>query len=80
MPTGNDGGILQFWTPSESRPNHEGHELTFAINDRSLRCSCEDAVCRLKNDWHVESHRQCKHGLAFANKVWPILKPALGAR
>lgn len=76
-PVGCDGAIVQFWTPSWSRPTHEGHELTLSIDKRTLHCSCEDSVCRGKNYLKVTALGHCKHCQAWIEHVWPILARAL---
>ena len=78
-PVGNDGGLLQFWTPSWSRPDHEGHEISLVLPDLSLSCSCEDSVMRTKNRRKPGDGHACKHCRKFSELVWPVIAQAVGA-
>lgn len=79
QPVGNDGGILQFHTDSWSRPSHPGHELTLTLSNLTVHCSCEDAVCRVKNHRKVTDLGLCKHCAVFQKMVWPVIARAIGA-
>jgi len=76
-PVGNDGAILQFWTPSLTRKEHPGHEITFTINDRTLCCSCESALYGCKNYKPVTSKELCKHCQGWVPRCYSIIARAL---
>lgn len=78
-PIGNDGHTLFFWTPSWTRPEHEGHELHLELSSCELRCSCEDSVMRQKNGHRPGDPECCKHCRAFSRYCWPVIARAIGA-